>query len=70
MKNLLVLAASAFMVASTCSAFADDLQDLKPACEQEIQNYCAGKADDEIEDCLQANMDNLSSACAEAVNQE
>jgi len=68
MRNLVIAAASAFVLASTCSAFADD--NLQSSCASDIRNFCAETASDEIEDCLQSNMKDLSPACAEAVRQE
>jgi Cysteine rich repeat len=68
MKNLVIAAASAFVLASTFSAFADD--NLQASCASDIQKFCAGTASDEIEDCLQSHMKDLSPDCTKAVSHE
>ena len=68
MRNLVIAAASTFVLASIGSAFADD--NLQASCASDIQKFCAGTASDEIEDCLQSHMTDLSEACAKAVRQE
>jgi Cysteine rich repeat len=68
MKHLVIAAASALVLVSTYSAFADD--NLQASCASDIQNFCSGTSSDEIEDCLQSHMNDLSPACAKAVRHE
>ena len=67
MTKLVIAVASAFVLASTYSAFADEIG---TACASDIQKYCSGVSADEIEDCLQGKMSDLSQECGKAVRQE
>ena len=68
MKNLVIAAASAFVLASASSAFAaTELENLRTYCAPDIERLCAGTPIDDIKECLQAHKMEVSVGCAEAL---